>query len=79
MTPVRNHIGYCEDKKRLQNQFLESAHELNTLLNRQMEAVIEGEPDFTRFDELIQQAQARKEMAKYAWIGHVDAHHCEEG
>jgi hypothetical protein len=76
--PTRYALAFCGEKKRLQDDFLAATRNLNALLNQQMLAVIEGDSDFARFDVLLHIAQERKEMAKYAWIGHVDSHHCEE-
>ena len=71
-------IGFCKEKKRLQQKFLEAIHELNELQSQQVQAVIDGDPDFNRFDVLLHMAQEKKERAKYAWMAHVEAHHCEE-
>ena len=70
-------IGFCQEKNRLQRHFLQKIRELNALLADQTKAVIEGEPDFNRFDILIHMAQEQKEMAKYAWIAHVESHGCD--
>jgi hypothetical protein len=51
---------------------------VSRLISQQLRAVIAGDSDFARFDVLIHMAQEEKEMAKYAWISHVDSHHCEE-
>ena len=72
-------IAFCEEKSRLLNDFLDTVHELNALQNQQTQAVIAGDPDFTRFDVLLHIAQEKKEMAKYAWMGHIEAHQCGEG
>jgi hypothetical protein len=72
-------VGSCEEKNRLRDEFLKTIRELNALLSQQTRAVIEGDPDFSRFDVLLHVAHERKEMAKYAWITHVESHHCEEG
>ena len=72
-------IGFCCEKHRLRGEFLRAIHDYNDILNQQLEAVIDGDPDFTRFDDLLHIAQHRKELAKYAWITHVEAHSCEEG
>jgi hypothetical protein len=72
-------IAYCGHKKRLQDEFIEAAHNVSRLVSQQVQALIEGHPDFSRFDVLIHMAQEDKEMAKYAWMSHVDSHHCEEG
>jgi hypothetical protein len=72
-------VAFCEQKNGLQDDFLRAIQELNTLLSQQTQAVIDGDPDFSRFDVLLHVAHQRKEMAKYAWIAHVEFHHCEEG
>jgi hypothetical protein len=70
-------IGFCEEKNRLQRNFLLSIRELSTLLAEQTQAAIDSDPDFARFDMLIQKAREKKELAKYAWIAHVESHQCE--
>jgi hypothetical protein len=72
-------IGFCEEKNRLRGEFLKAIRAVNALLSQQTQAVIEGDPDFSRFDVLLHVAHERKELAKYAWIMHVESHHCEEG
>jgi hypothetical protein len=72
-------ILFCEEKNRLLNAFLQAVHELNAVQNQQIRAVIEGDNDFNRFDVLLHVAQEKKDMAKYAWMGHIEAHQCGEG
>ena len=69
-------IGFCEEKDRLMDGFLQAARELIEFHNQQMRAAIEGDPDFGRFDLLLHLAHEKKEQAKYAWIAHVHAHKC---
>jgi len=71
-------IAFCQEKNRLLNDLLHTIHELNAIQSEQARAVIEG-ADFCRFDVLIHMAQEKKDLAKYAWIAHVEAHHCHEG
>ena len=71
-------IGFCGEKHRLMHEFLDTIREITTVQNLQTKAVIEGDPDFARFDVLLHLAQERKDQAKYAWIAHVEFHHCEE-
>ena len=71
-------IAFCGEKNRLQQEFLESVRELLALQNQQTQAVIHEDPDFARFDILMHLAQEKKERAKYAWIAHVEQHHCDE-
>jgi hypothetical protein len=72
-------IGFCEEKFRLLDQFLAASRKTIALQNRQMRAVIEGDSDFARFDELLHGAQEEREAAKYAWMAHVEQHGCEKG
>ncbi len=69
---------FCEEKSRLLDDFLSAVRELNRLQTQQTQAVIRGDRDFTRFDILMYAAQERKNVAKYAWIEHVESHRCEE-
>jgi hypothetical protein len=71
-------IGFCEEKNRLLKAFLAAIHELVETQKQQTQAVIDGDADFGRFDVLLHMAHERKDLAKYAWIAHVEAHHCEE-
>ena len=72
-------IGICEVKKRLRDEYLKAIREVTLLLSQQAEAVIEWDPAFSRFDLLLHFAHERKDVAKYALIAHIEAHHCEEG
>jgi hypothetical protein len=67
------------EKHRLLSEFVAAIRELNTLLREQTQAVINGDPDFSRLDLPLHLAQEKKEQSKYRWIAHVEAHHCEEG
>lgn len=82
LSPVRGRIpeiGFCREKNQLRRDFLAAIHELNILQSRHTRAVIDGDPEFSRFDPMLHDAQEKKERAKYAWIAHVEAHNCEEG
>ena len=72
-------FAFCAQKARLLDEFLEAIHELTSIQSMQTQAVIDGDADFARFDLLLHLAQERKDEAKYAWIAHVEAHHCEGG
>lgn len=69
-------IGYCAEKNRLMREFLEAIHEIGQLQSQQARALIDGDPEFSRFDELIHIANERKAAVKYAWLTHVEQHHC---
>jgi hypothetical protein len=69
-------VSFCANKQELINDFLEAVHELAVLQQQQAQAVIEDDPDFSRFDLLLHFAQEKKDTAKYAWIAHVERHGC---
>lgn len=68
--------GFCAVKQQLINEFLDAVHEIAVLQEQQAQAVIEDDPDFSRFDVLLHFAQEKKDSAKYAWIAHVETHGC---
>ena len=69
-------IGYCAEKNRLMREFLAAIHDIGQLQSQQARALIEGDPDFARFDALIHMANERKAAVKYAWLTHLEQHHC---
>ena len=66
----------CEEKHRLIEEFLASNHVLMDLQNQQVQAVIDQDPEFARFDDLIHMARETKDRAKYALMAHVEVHQC---
>jgi hypothetical protein len=68
--------SFCETKQRLIDEFTAANHELMELQNQQTQAVIHHDSDFTRFDDLIHMARAKKDRAKFALIAHTSEHHC---
>jgi len=66
----------CEEKHRLIEEFLGSNHVLMDLQNAQVQAVIDQDPEFSRFDDLIHMAREKKDQAKYALLAHVEKHQC---
>jgi len=69
-------ILFCDQKHRLVNEFLAASHALVEIQNQQTQAVIDQDPEFSRFDDLIHMAREKKDNAKYALIAHVENHHC---
>ena len=67
---------YCREKQRLIDEFLASNHALVDLQNQQTQSVIDQDPEFSRFDDLIHMAREKKDNAKFALIAHVENHHC---
>jgi hypothetical protein len=66
----------CSDRVRFTQAFLQAIRELGVLQTEQARAVIEGDPEFSRFDLLIHMANQKKDDAKYALLLHIDQHHC---
>ena len=68
--------GFCEEKLRLMEEFLAAATDLVTAHNEQVQALVENDPEFSRFDLLIHLAAERKRKAKYAYLAHLEHHGC---
>ena len=71
-----NEIFYCAEKQRLLEEFTEAIHELISLQEYQVQALINNEPDFARFDLLIHMALQKKREVKYRYLAHVETHGC---
>jgi hypothetical protein len=69
-------VGFCEEKARLMDEFLDAIHELGTLQSERARAVIDGASDSARFDSMIREADERKDRVKNACLAHVARHHC---
>ncbi len=66
----------CDEKLRLMEEFLASATDLVSVHNDQVKALIDDDPDFSRFDLLIHLANERKRRAKYEYMVHLEKHRC---
>jgi hypothetical protein len=73
---VLSKTGFCEEKLRLMEEFLAAATEMVTAHNEQVKALMEDDPEFSRFDLLIHIATERKRRAKYAYLVHLEHHGC---
>jgi hypothetical protein len=73
-SPAR--VAFCEAKQKLIDDFVEAVREVNVLQKQQAQAAIDDDQDFSRFDVLLYLAHEKKDAAKYAWIVHVESHHC---
>lgn len=69
-------LGYCQQAQQLLVAFGETIREVARLHEHQSQAVIDGDPDSTRFDDLIHLANQRKHAAKYAYLSHMETHGC---
>jgi hypothetical protein len=75
-TKTLSDVPFCEAKHRLMGCFTAANHELMELHIQQTQAVIDGDPDFSRFDDLIHMAREKRDDAKYALITHLEGHQC---
>ena len=69
-------VIFCERKAQLQDEFMRAIQELNLIQRQQVEAVITGDDDFSRFDLLLFDAQENKDKAKYELLAHIEHHGC---
>jgi hypothetical protein len=67
-------IAFWDERKRLLETFLAAIQEVVALNDQQTRAVIEGDPDFARFDLLMGMAARQKNAAKYALLKHIEEH-----
>lgn len=66
----------CEEHRRLLDAFGVAVHELLKLHEDQFLAVAEGDGESNRFDLLIHMANEKKQLAKYAYLRHMESHGC---
>ncbi len=69
-------LAFCPERQRLGDAFMETVRELIELHSQQAQAVINGDSEFARFDDLIHMARERKDSAKYTLIAHLEEHKC---
>ena len=72
----RAQIDYCAENQRLLDEFGLAVQELMLLNEQQFVAVVNGDPESSRFDILIHMATEKKQQAKYAYLAHVESHGC---
>jgi hypothetical protein len=66
----------CEEHDQLLVEFGAAVQDLLELHEQQFLTVVQGDSDCSRFDVLIHMANEKKQLAKYAFLRHVDAHGC---
>ncbi len=71
-------LVYCQDARELLDAFGETVRELTGLHEEQFKAIVGGDLDSTRFDDLIFMANERKHKAKYAYLHHLETHGCSK-
>jgi len=67
---------YCEEAKDLLDAFGNAIHDLVKLHEAQFQAVVAGDLDSARFDDLIHIANERKREAKFSYLSHLENHGC---
>jgi|SRR5579862_450371 chemotaxis family two-component system response regulator Rcp1 len=82
-SPVRNiqrpsGMPGCAEHDRLLDDFGIAVRELLALHEQQFRAISAGEGEFERFDILIHMANEEKQLAKYAYLRHVEDHGCSK-
>ena len=68
----------CQEHNRLLEGFGEAVRELLKLHQQQFLAIVEGDTESHRFDLLIHMANEKKQLAKYAYLLHVESHGCSD-
>jgi hypothetical protein len=68
----------CPQRETLVRDFTAALRELVNLQNEQIHAVLTHDPEFARFDILVDLAMRAKREAKYALMRHLEEHRCEE-
>jgi hypothetical protein len=75
-TKPAEHGIACSESRRLLDEFGEAVQALVVLHEQQFHAIVSGDPDKHRFDQLIDIANETRQNAKYAYITHVQTHGC---
>jgi len=71
-------LVYCQEARQLLDAFGETVRELTRLHEEQFQAIVGGDLDSTRFDDLIFMANERKHEAKYSYLHHLETHRCSK-
>jgi hypothetical protein len=72
----RPKVGVCMEKQHLMEELTSAIRELLLIQKQQFKAVVSNDPDFARFDILLEMATSRKRQAKYDYLKHVEIHGC---
>ena len=75
-TSSAQRMVYCPQARSLLEEFAGAVREMISLHERQLGAIIDNDPEASRFDLLVHYALEKKQNAKYAYIGHLEAHGC---
>jgi chemotaxis family two-component system response regulator Rcp1 len=75
-TSVLSGRSECEEHNRLLDGLGLAVREIIELHEQQFAAIREGDTECHRFDLLTHMANEKKQLAKYAYLRHVEAHGC---
>lgn len=67
---------YCQQARALLDAFSDAIREVIRLHEQQFQAILAGDEDGARFDDLIHMANERKREAKYDYLQHLEVHGC---
>lgn len=76
VVPGVTSLAYCQEAKRLLEEFATSVKELSQLHQAHFDAIFTADPHSDRFEDLIHVANEVKHKAKYAYLAHLDTHCC---
>jgi hypothetical protein len=66
----------CQEKEALLKSFSDAGNTLLVHLRLQTDAIVSGDPDFARFDCVIEEAKVQKLEVSQAYDAHVSNHAC---
>jgi hypothetical protein len=76
LTGVLSRKAGPEEHNSLLADFGTAVRDLPALHEQQFRAIVEGDSESSRFDLLIHMANEKKQLAKHAYLRHVDAYGC---
>lgn len=77
-TVISSRKAGCEEHNRFLDEFGDAVRELIDLHEQQFRAITEEDTECHRFDLLIHMAGEKKQLAKYAYLRHVEEHGCSK-
>ena len=66
----------CPDAQKLLDQYAEAVSESLMFQNFQFQAVVSADPNTNRYDDLIREANSKRDNAKYSYLNHLKTHGC---
>jgi hypothetical protein len=69
-------VIYCDTARQLLTAFGDAIQQSTLLREQQFHCILNEDSNASRFDALIQEANERKQNAKYAYLNHLQRHGC---